>query len=169
MFFLLEPHFEVLCCCLHALQKSPSNFIKSQIHLLDCSHPQRFMPPSRRPRWWTPSSWFPLAYKVPTHSVSTHFFHHSLSSHQEFRGRTRAFPSVCCLGLHTSVLSHILGFYSQPGWSQKTQHPAEAQCKTKHKQMTHLHTCVSMKPGLFFPVLWTHPAAQFLQQNCLDK
>lgn len=129
MFFLLESHFEVLCCCLHALQKSHGNFTKCRLCLPRGSHPQGFIPPSRRPCWCTSSPSFPLAYKVPTHSMATHFFHHSLSSHQEFRDCTRAFPSMRCLGLHTSVLSQILGFHSQPGRSQKMQHPAEAQCK----------------------------------------
>lgn len=70
MVFCLESYFEVMCCCLHALHKSPGNFNKRQVHLPCCSQPQGFIPPSKRPCRSTPLLSHPLACWVPSQSIS---------------------------------------------------------------------------------------------------
>lgn len=60
-------------------------------------------------------------------------------------------------------------FYNSPDDHRKHSALQDPSAKWSINRWHSSNMCISIKPTFFLPVLWTCPAVQLLQQNCLDK
>lgn len=88
-------------------------------------------------------------------AITVHFYVPSLppeALNPPGKGRLhQGLPTYALTGVPQLCAKPDTLLLKQPVWSQKTQPPAEAQCKTKHKQMTfpqhlHLHKVSAVLP-----------------------
>lgn len=159
MFFLLESHFEVLCCSLHGLHKPPSLNTESAHH--------------------TASRLKGLFLHAGSHDgeLLHHHFHQFPRCHHRaflwFSDSTRDFQfnmkwdtkPMQWLALQTKCSA----FYNSPDDHRKHSALQDLSAKWSINRWHSSNVCISIKPALFLPVLWTCSAAQLPQQNCLDK
>lgn len=130
-----------------------------------CFQTQGFISPSRMLQWRTPSPSFPLVHQVPSKSIPMIlWFYQRLSVQHEMD--TKAMKCWCYKPLCAIKCS---AFHNSPDDHRTHSALRDPSVKWSSNRWHSSNMCISIKPALFLPVLWTWPAAQLLQQNCLDK